>query len=146
MNILWKKWSVPWVTPAVNRFTALSLTLGSVSISSARPSAMTISVSNILSRNPSAHNSVWICRKNLNRAYLEQWQQWKFQLRCVWGRSFHRLVHVQGRRLSHCQISCPETPLWIFQCDHHVKRVKRTLSHGSNEELDRAVSEVEFIA
>jgi len=92
MNVPWKQWSAPWAAAAVRKLTALLLTLESVS-PSAPPSAVIISVLNILSRNPSENISVWISLEN-NSAHLELWQQWKFQPHCISCWNLDHLVHV----------------------------------------------------
>ena len=57
--IPWNQWSAPWAVAAVKILTTLSLTTECVSLS-ACTSAVMMSVSNILSQNPSGNILVWI--------------------------------------------------------------------------------------
>ena len=134
-DIPWTKRSTPWAMTAVKKLTKLLLMLEFV-LPSACPSTATVSMSNIESRSPSAINWSLISHKN-NGAHLGPWQQWKFGWDCFCG-SFHFSVHVEVRRPSLCWISCPETPLQIFQYQSPRKTTERTLSCGSNEEIDWA--------
>ena len=48
------------------------------------------------------------------------------------------------RQWSQCQVTCPESPLRIFQYENPVKTMGPTLSHGSSEKFDRAASDKEI--
>ena len=113
MNVPWKRRSLPRAVAAVKKLTALLLTSESVS-PSARPSAATISVWHILSRIPSGNISVTISHENKG-SHFELQQQWRIWLHAVWCWNLSDQVHVQVRRWSRYQISCPESPLEIFQ-------------------------------
>ena len=117
----WKQQGAPWAIVLVKKLTAFLLMSESLSFS-ARPSAARISASNILSRKPSEIISAWIYREN-NGAHPELWQQWKFLPRLSHRQNiYHLVVHAQARRRSWRQISCPESPLWLFQYEYSMKQ------------------------
>ena len=114
MNNLWKQQSAPWAIATVKNVITLFLR-SEASSRGTRPSAATTSLSNILSRNPSANNSVSISHQK-NAAHLEPQQQWRNWLRWFWGDCsvrFYRLGHFPVRQWSQYWIFCPETPLKI---------------------------------
>ena len=139
MHILWNHRSAPRVIAPVKIPTTLPLTSGFIQFS-ACPSAATISAWTFLSQAPSANISVWIFHEK-SRAHLDLWQQWKSGPCCFWRRNLHHLVHVQVQRWSPRQISCLGSPLPIFQYEHPLTTIERTLIYGSSDNFDPTLSD-----
>ena len=143
MNIPWKELGAPCAMAAVKISTTLILTLDS-SLLIARTSVATVSVLNILSRKPAVTITVWIFHEN-KKAHLESWWLWRTWPLFFWRRNTYHLVRVQVRRQSRCHISCPESPLRLFQFEYYVKTRYHTFNYGGSEELNRTASDVGII-
>ena len=140
MNISWKKRSAPWDITPVKILTTLLSNL-CPSYLSARTSAAAISVWTLLSQTPSANISVWISREN-NGAYLALWPQWTSGPCRFWSRNLHHLAHIQVQRSSRRQTFCLESPLAIFQYEHPLTTMDRTMLYGSSDNFHHTRSDV----
>ena len=135
--------SAPWAMAALNISTALLLTL-KFSSPSARPSAVTISVSNIVSRTLSANSSVGAPWK-LKCAYLELTQLWRFESSSIWRASRYHQVRVQLQKQTPCQRSFPASRLQMFQYGHSSNWTEWTFSYRHSEHFYCTPSDIGIV-